>query len=409
LVAELNALADSLRLALRAAEPGQSSGDEALLIVARFAEIERMAGSGVALFSPVVVATGSYAKEGHGSAQQWLGALEGSSNGVAKGRLASAERAAITPALTEALHAGELSTDQLNLVAKTAAEVTDAAGTLLLLAQSGASHMEMSDVASRLLAADRQRETERTRRARVHTRRHFRWHQSPAGGIRGEFLCDEVEWAKVFPKLDAAAKGRWKAAGSKDGASLEAHRLDAFIDLMSGSSGGDSSARVETLILIDAEALRRGTTQGDELCEVEGIGPISVAAATELLTEGGLRYLVKEGFDVRTVTKSTRDIAKCIDAALIVRDRTCCAGHCGKRKGLERDHVHVDYADDGPTSLDNLVRLCPEHHALKTYSGWTIGGQPGNWSWVAPARPKSAGAISRSRKVATARNNPMRT
>lgn len=377
------------------------------MIVARFAEIERMAGSGVALFTPVVVATGSYAKEGHGSAQQWLGALSGSSTGVAKGRLASAERAAVTPALTEALHAGDLSTDQLNLVAKTTAEVKDAAPTLLHLAQSGASHQEMSDAASRLRAAERQRETERTRRARVHTRRHFRWHQSPEGGVRGEFLCDEVEWARVFPGLDAAAKERWKAAGSKDGASLEAHRLDAFIELMSGMSGGAS--RVETLIVIDAEALRRGTTQGDELCEIEGIGPISVAAATELLTEGGLRYLIKEGFDIKTVTKSTRDIAKCIDAALIVRDRACCAGHCGKRKGLERDHVRVDYKNGGLAELDNLVRLCPEHHALKTYSGWTIGGEPGNWKWVAPARPKSAGAISRARKVATARNNPMRT
>jgi hypothetical protein len=383
------------------------------LIAARFAEIERMAGSGVALFTPVVVATGSFTKEGHGSAQQWLGALSGSSTGVAKGRLASAERAAVTPVLTEALHAGDLSTDQLNLVTKTTAEVKDAAVTLLQLAKGGASHQEMSDAASRIRAAERQRETERMRRARVHTRRHFRWHQSPEGGIRGEFLCDEVEWARIFPKLDAAAKERWKAAGSKDGTSLEAHRLDAFIELMSGSSGGSGSgggaSRVETLILIDAESLRRGTTQGDELCEIEGIGPISVAAATDLLTEGGLRYLIKEGFDIKTVTKSTRDIAKCIDAALIARDRTCCAGHCGKRKGLERDHMRLDYAGGGLTELDNLVRLCPEHHALKTHSGWTVAGEPGNWKWISPPRPKSAGAISRARKVATARNNPLRT
>jgi hypothetical protein len=169
-------------------------------------------------------------------------------------------------------------------------------------------------------------------------------------------------------------------------------------------------------VVIDAEALRRGTTEGEELCEIEGIGPVSVAAATELLSEGGLRYLVKEGFDIKTVTKATRDIAKCIDAALIVRDRTCCIKNCGKRRGLERDHVHVDYADDGPSELDNLVRLCPEHHALKTHGGWRIEGKPGAWKWIAPARPKSAGAISRARKVAAAkakatreRNKPRRT
>jgi hypothetical protein len=173
---------------------------------------------------------------------------------------------------------------------------------------------------------------------------------------------------------------------------------------------------VETLVLIDAAALRRGTTEGDEICEIEGVGPVSVAAATELLTEGGLRYLVKEGFDIKTVTKATRDIAKCIDAALIVRDRVCCTKNCGKRQGLERDHVDEDFATGGPTELANLVRLCPEHHALKTHSGWRIEGKPGEWKWIAPEHPKSAGAISRARKLAAVkakaaeeRNTPRRT
>ena len=96
-------------------------------------------------------------------------------------------------------------------------------------------------------------------------------------------------------------------------------------------------------------------------------------------------------------------IANCIEAALVVRDRTCCVPGCGKRLGLERDHAVVDYGDDGPTELANLVRLCPEHHALKTFGGWRLEGRPGNFTWVAPAHPKSADAISRARKVATAK------
>ena len=60
-------------------------------------------------------------------------------------------------------------------------------------------------------------------------------------------------------------------------------------------------------------------------------------------------------------------------------------------------------SDDGPTELDNLVRMCPEHHALKTFGGWRLEGTPGNFRWVPPAHPKSAGAISRARRVATAR------
>src|ERR1019366_1502532 len=190
-------------------------------------------------------------------------------------------------------------------------------------------------------------------------------HQDSGGGVRGGFYCDDVAWARVAPLLEKGAKERWRAAGSKAGDSLDAYRLDAFLDLLTRSTGSGKGARPHTLVIIDAEALRRGTTQSDELCEIEGIGPVSVAAATELISEGGLQYLVREGFDIRTMTKSTRVVTSCIDMALIVRDRTCVVPRCGKRLGLERDHVKIDYSADGPTELVNLVRLCPEHHALK--------------------------------------------
>jgi hypothetical protein len=214
------------------------------------------------------------------------------------------------------------------------------------------------------------------------------------------------------------------------GDSLEAHRLDAFIDLMGGSGGfgpgggddgdgegdgpdggpnrggtgrGRGPLAPRTLIIVNAESLRRGTTEGDELCEIEGIGPVSVAAATELLSAGAFQYLVKEGFDVKTVTKSTRVIANCIDMALIVRDRVCARPGCGNSLGLERDHRRLDYAKDGPSELDNLVRLCPSCHRLKTDGGWRLEGRPGAWEWVAPSKPPSAQQMARARKVAVAK------
>jgi hypothetical protein len=404
--------------------PGGLSGAAARRFVALFSEAERAAASGVALFTPRVLETGDYTKDGHGSAADWLGKLSGSSSGAAKGRLAAAARAAQNPLLSEALHDGELSSAQLGLVTATLGEVPGAAGDLLKLVDEGASHKELIDAATQLRAASRSREDERLRRARVHTNRHFRWRQDDNGGIRGGFFCDEVEFARVAPRLEAAAKRRWKAAGNGNGNgdSLEAHRLDAFIDLLSGSGGfgsgsddgdgdgdghgrghGPRPAAPRTLIIVNAESLRRGTTEGDELCEIEGIGPVSVAAATELLSEGGFQYLVKEGFDVKTVTKSTRVIANCIDMALIVRDRVCARPGCAKRCGLETDHRQVDYGDNGPSELDNLVRLCPACHRLKTDGGWRLQGRPGAWEWVAPANAPSAQQMARARKVAVAK------
>ena len=407
-IAILESAVRSLHAVVRDAFPGSVSGDQARRLVDLFAQGERAAASGIALFTPRVVETGAHAMTGHANAAEWLADVSGSSAAVAKERLTTARRASGDDDLRQALHKGDLSASQLRVLGDSEAAAPGSAGALLELAAAGASHQELRHAASVLGAAARDNENERARRARVHERRHLRWYQCPQGGIRGEFSCDEVQWARVFPGLEAAAKERWRAAESKDTTSFEAHQLDAFVELLAAASGAGSgdaapAARVETLVLIDAEALRRGRAQGDEICEIEGIGPVSVAAATELLSEGGLRYLVKEGFDIRTVTRSSRVIAKCIDAALIARDRTCCAHPCGKRVGLERDHVHVDYKNGGLSELDNLVRLCPEHHALKTYGGWRIEGQPGERTWVAPARPKSAGAISRARKVATAR------
>ena len=108
------------------------------------------------------------------------------------------------------------------------------------------------------------------------------------------------------------------------------------------------------------------------------------------------------------MTKATRDIARSIEMALIVRDRTCARPGCGKRLGLEIDHREVDFSDDGPTELDNLVRLCPDCHALKTFGGWRLEGEPGNWKWIAPAHPKSAQYIARARKLAAAKGKVFR-
>jgi hypothetical protein len=420
-LSDLGAVREALARLVRSATPELCSGDEAEAAAARFSEVERLAASGVALFTPVVLKSGAYAKKGD-SAADWLAKAVGTSAGQAKGRLAAAERAAGDPQMTAALHEGGLSSEQLNVVTKGASEAPGSTGPLLELVARGGSHQELVDTVARQRAAHRSRESERIRDERVHASRHFRWRQDPEGGIRGEFFCGEVQWARVAPLLEREAKGRSKAAGDGSSSPYDAHRLDAFIELLGrspragapggpdgpGRSGGSGfGARPHTVLIINAEALRRGTTEGDEECEIDGLGPVSVASASDLIGEGGLTYLVREGIDIRTVTKRTRAVTACIDIALLIRDRICAVPGCGKRLGLERDHL-VDYGKGGPTKLKNLVRLCPEHHDLKTHGGWRLEGEPGTFKWVAPLHPKSAQEIARARKLAAAKGNAQR-
>ncbi|HWE67767.1 MAG TPA: hypothetical protein VG298_14090, partial [Acidimicrobiales bacterium] len=409
-----------LRRVVRDFDPASLSGDQARQITELMGQVERVADSAIARFSPRVTESGSYAKVGAASAPDWLASATGTSAGVAKSRLAAAERATRTPRLAEALRGGQLSSAELSTVAKTVAADPGSLEELLALTGPGQSMGELSERAQRITRAARAKEHERARRARVHQHRHLRWRQDPDGGIRGEFSCDDVEWAKVSGRLDVEAKARWKAAGAAAGEPLEAHRLDAFLDLLgrSGGSGGTESperpertetgARPHFLILLDVAAIARGQASKDELCEIDGVGPISLEAATELLGEASLQFLIRDGTDIRSVTSTTRNVRQRTEMALIARDRTCAVPHCPKRRGLQIDHCDVDYRDDGPTEISNLVRICAEHHDQKTHGGWKLTGSPGQRQRIAPPHPPSAQQINRTRKVAAARGKANR-
>ncbi len=122
----------------------------------------------------------------------------------------------------------------------------------------------------------------------------------------------------------------------------------------SDAGGSKRGLGAHTLVIVDAAALRRGSAVGEELCEIEGIGPVSVEAVTELVGEGGMQFLVRDGADITTVTSTRRALPQRVEAALLARDRTCVVPGCGKRHGLEADHCYIDYGDDGPTCLENL-------------------------------------------------------
>jgi hypothetical protein len=183
------------------------------------------------------------------------------------------------------------------------------------------------------------------------------------------------------------------------------------MELMAGT-GAATEGGTHALVLVDEAALRRGSLSPRDTCEIGGIGPVSLEAVTDLLGDATAQFVIKSGRDVSMVTSSTRAIPRQVAAALVVRDRTCVVPGCGKRLFLETDHSDVDYADGGPTSLGNLVRLCPAHHDMKTNGGWRILGGPGRWRWMPPARPPTAGRIARRRRLTAARakvSRPMRS
>jgi hypothetical protein len=136
-------------------------------------------------------------------------------------------------------------------------------------------------------------------------------------------------------------------------------------------------------VRVDHAALVRGQRNGDETCEIAGVGPVPVATARALSSDAILAAVLTDGADVKRVAHLGRTIPARLRTALEARDPECAVPGCHARHRLEIDHVKP-CAEGGLTSMENLVRLCPSHHHMKTYLGYRLQGRPGEWKWVAP-------------------------
>jgi hypothetical protein len=138
---------------------------------------------------------------------------------------------------------------------------------------------------------------------------------------------------------------------------------------------------------VDLAALRRGSLDGDERCELPGVGPVPVATARSLLGDAILHLVITKGTDIASITYLGRTIRAPLERALIARDETCVVPGCDVRQGLQIDHRIIPVVENGPTAMWNLCRLCARHHYLRHHKGFRLEGGPGTWQWLPPEKP----------------------
>lgn len=127
----------------------------------------------------------------------------------------------------------------------------------------------------------------------------------------------------------------------------------------------------EIQLLVSVEALRRGYAHQGEYCEIPGIGSVSVTEAKRLLGDRPYRLLVHSGRDVRSITGVGRTIPQSLRRAMEFRDPTCTVLGCEAKEFLEFDHI-LPFSRGGPTTYENLRRLCHHHHRLISEFGFTL-------------------------------------
>lgn len=154
-------------------------------------------------------------------------------------------------------------------------------------------------------------------------------------------------------------------------------------------SGGRRRPRYtsdQLLVLVDYDAMERGHVGAGERCEISGSGPVPVSVARRSADGGADVWVIfHSGVDIRGVTHVGRTVTKAMQVSLVFRDGgQCQIPGCDGTHNLEAHHWRQPYATVGTTSLDNLVLVCPKHHDMITYEGWTLEGGPGQWRFRGP-------------------------
>jgi len=113
---------------------------------------------------------------------------------------------------------------------------------------------------------------------------------------------------------------------------------------------------------------------------------VPVSTGRALLDDASVTVLVRNGDDITAVTSPRRVIPAKLRRALEDRYPTCGVRSCANDQFLQIDHVVASEAG-GETNVHNTWRICTHHHYLKTYAGWKVVGEPGNWDLVPPDGP----------------------
>ena len=366
-----------------------------------FDALERLGRAGKVLVARRVEASRVWERRGHRRAAEYLAAQAGASVGEARRELETSQKLNATPAAEAALRAGNLSGAQ-------AAAVIDAAA-----ANPGA-EVRLVDGAGRMSLTELRDECARVKAAadpdpdatyrRIHAARRLRTFRDGEGAWNLTARGTPEAGARFNAALEPIIEEYFRAArAAGDHQPREAYAFDALVELARRVHDGETaSADAKTkrrphphylgLLRIDVEALGRGALDGEERCEITGVGPVPVRVARELLGDAVLKLVITNGVDVANVTHLGRGPSAAQRVALMWRSPTCSVAGCNGVR-VEIDH-RIPWSQTHHTRLDECDPLCPTHHDRKTYEGWALVKGSGKRPLVPrddPRHPANAG------------------
>ena len=127
--------------------------------------------------------------------------------------------------------------------------------------------------------------------------------------------------------------------------------------------------------MIDLETLLGGSPQDllSRVCEIDGVGPISLAAAERLLCDCSVgRVLMRGKSEVLDLGRRT-EVRRGRNDGLSRTETSIAASPAAIARCAGRTQHHlVHWIRGRPSDLDNLVLLCRRHHKACHEGGWSL-------------------------------------
>jgi hypothetical protein len=200
---------------------------------------------------------------------------------------------------------------------------------------------------------------------RRHRRRRLFVSQTLDGMVRLDADLDPEGGAIVIAAIRAHAEPG--ALDPSDDRSGPQRRADALVelcrtDLDNGTAPDSGGEKPHVLVLVDLQTLQghRGS-----LSEFDDGTVIDAETARRLACDAGVsRVLVNGGSAPLDIGRKTRTVPAGLRRALVVRDRGCTYAGCDRPPRWCEAHHIIPWAQNGPTSLENLRLLCRRHHRM---------------------------------------------
>ena len=280
----LFALLDAVDAALDATDPACLSMEDAAGVAARVTRHERKVVAYKTTVASRLAQGSHFARTGHRSAAEFLSATTGDSLGEAKDLIRLGEALTGQPGLAESFRAGRLSRRRAARVSD-AVKVNPGKEAELVGSAESDSEATLNERCQRAKAEGRSTEAEARHFQKLHRDRRCRTWTDDDGAFRLFAVLAPEAGAGVLAALEAQADRQFRQArGEGRFETPDAYRADATVALLTGRGilgqhgDGDGTApnrptcdpRATVSVVVDVEALRRGSVGDGERCEIPG-------------------------------------------------------------------------------------------------------------------------------------------